>query len=216
MKLKSTKKHLYGRTNSVPYAGTLEISAEGFVEIEDEEIANKVVALDCGYVHVDAKGEPVVEETEEEDESEKIEKVETDEIGKADKKEDENEIGTAEDKKEDVISGVVKTAEGTETPPATEETKTEEPAAEATSESTEGTEDKKEEAPAAEEKKEEAPEDKKEESTEDQTPEQIEEMKKELGKMKVADLQELAKPFPKKDWKDLKKDDLVSYLADKI
>ncbi len=38
----------------------------------------------------------------------------------------------------------------------------------------------------------------------------------ELQKMRMSDLKEIAKEFPEEEWKALKKDDLVIYIADKL
>ena len=43
----------------------------------------------------------------------------------------------------------------------------------------------------------------------------LEDIKAELGKSTLAELKELAKPFPSAEWRTLVKDDLIEYLASK-
>lgn len=39
----------FGQTNIVPFAGSVDISSEGIIEVESQEIADSLVSADCGW-----------------------------------------------------------------------------------------------------------------------------------------------------------------------
>lgn len=70
VKLKTNQSYRFGQKNIIPYAGEVEISNEGIIEVS-EEIAHKVVGSNCGFNFL---LEEKVEEKKEDDVIEKVEK----------------------------------------------------------------------------------------------------------------------------------------------
>ena len=52
-KLKTVHSYKFGQTNIIPFLGATQISHEGIIEVEDENIAKKLVELEIGWEVVD-------------------------------------------------------------------------------------------------------------------------------------------------------------------
>lgn len=55
VKLRTEDSNKFGQTNVIPYAGEVQISKEGVIEV-DQEVAQQVVNSDIGFTFVNEKG----------------------------------------------------------------------------------------------------------------------------------------------------------------
>lgn len=153
IKLITVHSYKFGQTNVIPFLGATQISTEGIIEVESEEIAKKLVELEIGWSFVgqttttttveETTTTTIIEETTTTTTVDVIQKVEIDGLNKSNAPE-----GVAE--------------------------------------------------------------------TTTTTTEVVSELLSKIDELTVPDLQELAKPFPKKEWSSLKKEDLQKYLKAKL
>lgn len=191
VQIRTNNTRKFGQTNHIHPVGDVQISEEGIVEVESMEIAEEV----CKHY----KDFSIVGEGEEEfinnnldDEDLDLEedlhhKIEEDHLHKT----EEDELNA--DKEEDTLEG------------------------KAEDHSEDRKEEEKEEV-ADEEKDQDKEEEKSEEKTDDKKEEVDEKaaLLQSLEGQTLPELKKLAKPFPKDEWKDKNKAELVEYLKAKL
>lgn len=202
--LKTDLVHRWGTQRVLPIVGEVSVSESGTIEVPTQEIAEQVANSGCGFFIVIE--EEVEKGTTTPSAAEELEKTKETPV-KPDVLQPKADIGTEElDKTDPVddIKGLNSTndlQQGLGTDVTTEEQKVKE-------------------GDLSDPK---SPENDIKEQTDDinkleneLTGDNERDLKAELTSLTYVKLQELAKPFPKKEWNNLKKDDLVDYLVKQI
>lgn len=196
-KLKTEQQHRWGTKRILPIVGEVEVSSTGEIEVATKEEALALESADCGFFCVN----PTVDTTIVSKVSTEKVVVATPEVTLVDE--------TLKSETETVTSPevpVTETTNTTETPDTLEPQVTEEGDLSSSSKETLEPQVKEEgDLQKADETK-----------TTEVDEEQVKSMKDTLLTLKVDELQKLAESFPKAEWKDLKKDQLIAYLLEKL
>lgn len=61
VQLKTTQAFRFGQKNIIPFAGEVQISEEGIVEIESFEVAQEIVKSNCGFSFVEEREDSILQ-----------------------------------------------------------------------------------------------------------------------------------------------------------